>query len=57
MINLAIEGKRTETALVSGDRYQQYLTFLVGKDIFGINILDVKEIIEINKLIYKKIFL
>jgi len=48
MINLAIEGKRTETALVAGDRYQQYLTFLVGKDIFGINILDVKEIIEIN---------
>ncbi|MCF7988042.1 MAG: chemotaxis protein CheW [Methylovulum sp.] len=50
MINLAIEGKRTETALVSGDRYQQYLTFLVGKDIFGINILDVKEIIEINNI-------
>lgn len=50
MINLAIEGKRAETTLVTGERYQQYLTFLVGKDIFGINILDVKEIIEINNI-------
>jgi len=50
MINLAIEGKHTDTASVAGDQFQQYLTFLVGKDNFGINILDVKEIIEINNI-------
>ncbi|MDP2903323.1 MAG: chemotaxis protein CheW [Methylovulum sp.] len=50
MINLAIEGKRTDTALAAADQFQQYLTFLVGKDNFGINILDVKEIIEINNI-------
>lgn len=50
MINLVIEGKRTATAPVATDRFQQYLTFLVGKDHFGINILDVKEIIEIHHI-------
>ncbi len=50
MINLAIEGKHSNTAQVAGDQFQQYLTFLVGKDNFGINILDVKEIIEINNI-------
>jgi len=50
MINLAIEGKHKDTASVAVDQFQQYLTFLVGKDNFGINILDVKEIIEINNI-------
>lgn len=50
MINLAIEGKHTDAAAVAGDQFQQYLTFFVGKDNFGINILDVKEIIEINNI-------
>ena len=51
MINLAIEKKHAnEGSLTVGDQYQQYLTFLVGKNNFGINILDVKEIIEINNI-------
>jgi purine-binding chemotaxis protein CheW len=50
MINLAIEGKHTDAAAVAGDQFQQYLTFFVGKDNFGINILDVKELIEINNI-------
>lgn len=51
MIDLAIEKRHAgDSVQVAGDQYRQYLTFLVGKDNFGINILDVKEIIEIGNI-------
>lgn len=39
---------RLNNALTSQNLPGQYLTFLVGKESFAINILDVKEIIEIS---------
>ncbi|MBE0437666.1 MAG: purine-binding chemotaxis protein CheW, partial [Methylomicrobium sp.] len=51
MSNLVVKGKSgQELAAGSADQFQQYLTFLVGKDNFAIGILDVKEIIEISNI-------
>lgn len=51
MSNLVVKGKSgQELAADSADQFQQYLTFLVGKENFAIGILDVKEIIEISNI-------
>jgi len=44
--------KKAETNLENASMHQlrQYLTFLVGEESFAINILDVKEIIEVNTI-------
>ncbi|NOT13918.1 MAG: purine-binding chemotaxis protein CheW [Methylococcaceae bacterium] len=39
-----------ESGLVAKESLHQFLTFLVGSNNFGINILDVKEIIEFNMI-------
>lgn len=46
MANLIHKDRKTD-ALAVQEQIAQYLTFLVDKERFGVNILDVKEIIEI----------
>lgn len=43
-----LSNKQPNTDVMTQELMHQYLTFLVGKENFAINILDVKEIIEIN---------
>ncbi len=50
MSNLAVQKNGKEITATSNDQFRQFLTFLVGKDNFGIGILDVKEIIEIGSI-------
>jgi purine-binding chemotaxis protein CheW len=50
MSNLIRKDKNSAGALAVQEQLGQYLTFLVGKESFAINILDVKEIIEIANI-------
>lgn len=50
-MNQSIQKKiQNSSEVIAQEQLQQYLTFLVGKDNLAINILDVKEIIEINTI-------
>ncbi|MDT8407571.1 MAG: chemotaxis protein CheW [Methylococcales bacterium] len=49
MTNIIEQGK-PQRALINSAQIGQYLTFLVDQESFAINILDVKEIIEISHM-------
>lgn len=50
MNQLMIVNDETKNKLQTHNQLHQYLTFKSGKEYLGINILDVKEIIEINTI-------
>lgn len=50
MSNLSVaEPPKTQQAVLE-NRIQQYLTFVLGKEVFALNILNIKEIIEYGQL-------
>lgn len=50
MTELAVANTRSTPDTLVGNRIQQYLTFVLGREIFAINILNIKEIIEYGQL-------
>lgn len=45
--SVVLQNNPSSLAKVAGDQSRQFLTFQLGNDVFGIGILDVKEILEI----------
>lgn len=51
MSNIVIPPQQNQTSAIRAtNRSRQFLTFLVGQDVFGVDILDVKEILAISTI-------
>lgn len=50
MTELAVANTQSKPAMLVANMIQQYLTFVLGREIFAINILNIKEIIEYGQL-------
>ena len=50
MTELAVANTQNKPGILVANTIQQYLTFVLGREIFAINILNIKEIIEYGQL-------
>lgn len=50
MTELAVANTQSKPGMLVANMIQQYLTFVLGREIFAINILNIKEIIEYGQL-------
>lgn len=50
MTELAVANAQSKAGTLIANTIQQYLTFVLGREIFAINILNIKEIIEYGQL-------
>lgn len=50
MTELAVANTQSKPGMLVANMIQQYLTFVLGREMFAINILNIKEIIEYGQL-------